>query len=441
MEALLKDIIKGVSRTYGVEFFSAIALQLDKVIKSDYTFIARLDHARHVANTIAFVAHGNIVDNLEYALKDTPCDNVADNQVCIYPEKAYRQFPKDQWLVDMNIEGYLGAPLHDSQGKVVGIIVALYEKCIPDQSLTLTLFQLFSGRIVGEFERLDRENQLIELNNNLDIKVRERTKALELTVEKLEKAQSQLVESEKMAALGELVSGVAHEVNTPLGVAITAESHLTESFLTFKQKLDAQHLTIKDMKCFTEQHELSLPMIARNLQRAKEIIDNFKALATDQSLMEPECISLGQYYQRVILTLTPLLKRKKATISFSECPNDFITTFPGCHAQLLTNLVSNSIEHAFTDNSDNCIFIIMSHDEKEGFTVDYHDNGKGIPQDIQDKIFEPFFTSSRNEGNTGLGLSIAYNQVVQNLSGSIECVPSEQGAHFRYSFKAHPAVN
>ncbi len=437
MELLIKDIIKGISRSYGESFFSTIALQLDKVIQSDYTFIARIDPVAESSHTVALVAHGKVVDNFTYALADTPCQEVSDNSICVYPCSVAQLYPKDQLLLDMKIEGYLGAPLQSSTGEVIGIVVALYEQEIPDQHLALTLFELFSGRIACEFERLDQERQLIELNSSLDTKVRERTQALESALEHLHMAQDKLIETEKMAALGDLVAGVAHEVNTPLGIAITAESHLAEQFTKFKDKLDAQHLSIKDMQTYVEANEQSLPMIARNLERAKELIINFKSMATDQVDIKSERLSLNKYYQRLISTLTPLLKRKQATITFKGCDNDFINTFPGCHAQLLTNLVTNSIQHGFVKcSSKNLITIRIAHDDNGDFIVDYEDNGEGINEEIQTRIMEPFFTSSRDQINSGLGLSIAYNLASHNLKGSFAYLPSKKGAHFSYQFKS-----
>ncbi len=444
MEIILQEIIKSISNTYGDKFFTALVLALDKVIKSDYTYIARLDKSRKVSQVVAGVAKGESAEPFEYELKNTPCADVADNAVCLYPKDITKIFPDDQFLIDMNIEGYIGSPLHDSKGESMGLIIALYEQPITDQEFTLALFQLFSGRISAEFERVEREQELIELNHELDHKVNERTHELEITIEELKSTQNQLIEAEKMSALGNMVAGIAHEVNTPLGIAITAQSHLAEQFKLFNRKLESNSVTMKDMQHFVEANEQSLPMIDKNLYRAKKLIENFKETASDQHVMEVEKIDLPAYYQKIISTLTPLLKKKNASIDFQnklQNSNEKVSTLPGCHAQLLTNLVNNSVQHGFKsvdqlENGGNKITIVLSKQDDGHFIVDYYDNGQGIDEQVQSKVFEPFYTTNRAAGNSGLGMSICYNLVVGKLQGNMQCCNSTQGAHFKISFKS-----
>ncbi|PCI62670.1 MAG: histidine kinase [Gammaproteobacteria bacterium] len=441
MEHYIQEILKSVANSYGNKFFEALVLALDKIIRADYTFIARIDKCRKVSQVIALAAKGNIAEPFEYQLINTPCQEVSNNSVCMYPQGIVNSFPQDQLLINMKIEGYIGSPLHDSKGQVIGLIVALYEQPIVDQEFTLALFQLFSGRISAEFERVDRENELVELTKELDNKVQARTEELQQSIEKLQLTQEQLIESEKMSALGNMVAGIAHEVNTPLGIAITAESHLAEQFKFFKRKLDTNELSMRDMQLFVDANEQSLPMIEKNLYRAKKLIGNFKETATDQHVMELETVNINAYYEKIISTLTPLLKKKNADITFEGCGSEKITTLPGCHAQLLTNLVNNSIQHGFNsyeeqNNVNNHIFISLTKDAQGVFILDFKDNGSGIEKSVQKKIFEPFYTTARAQGNSGLGMSICYNLVVGKLKGSMKCCESEQGAHFRMTFKS-----
>ena len=124
----LQDIIQGVSRTHGQDFFREITYQLDKVIESDYTFIARLNSDKSSAQTVALVANGALAENFEYALQDTPCKDVSNDNVCIYKEDVCSAFPHDQLLIDMKIQGYVGTPLHDSKGAVMGIVRSTLRK-------------------------------------------------------------------------------------------------------------------------------------------------------------------------------------------------------------------------------------------------------------------------------------------------------------------------
>ncbi|WP_426416626.1 GAF domain-containing sensor histidine kinase [Aestuariirhabdus sp. LZHN29] len=429
MDTLLRDIIEGVSNTYGEEFFNRITLLMHKVIGADYTFIARLDREKYTSRTIALAAHGEIGENFEYSLKDTPCANVADDSVCCYTNGICELFPNDQLLVDMNIEGYLGTPLHDSRGEVMGIIVALYEHPIENDKQTQTLFQIFSGRIAGEIERS-------EYSETLEDRVRQRTQELQGALDNLNRAQEQLVESEKLASLGHLVAGVAHEVNTPLGVAITAHSHLQSAYDNLRQKFDNKTLTQQDMEGYLNTYAEGADMIKNNLERACDLVQNFKKTAADQHSNECEFISLSDYYKQVASTLSPLLKKKRVSLEIQGPEKDELNTFPGVHAQILTNLVDNSVKHGFRDRTEadnNRISISISRSDDNFYTIDYRDNGCGISKEIEGKIFDPFFTTSRQRGNTGLGLSIVYNLIKKHLCGTLILLPQSEGTHFQYS--------
>lgn len=425
MKHSLQKIIEGVSNFTGENFLNHITQQLSDVIQADYTFIARLDTDKYVSITMALVAKGTLVDNFEYSLEHTPCANVADNNICSYPNNVCSLFPKDQLLVDMNVEGYIGTPLLDSKGKVMGIIVALYEDPIANKEETISLFNLFSGRIASEMVNMEYERELKALNQNLELTIKKRT-------QELEKAHHRLVESEKLAALGSLVAGVAHEVNTPLGVSITASSQMSDSLNVFADKFSQQNLDTDEVQYFIEQSKTVCKLLDSNLSRAKDLIDNFKQTAADQSHVELEEINIKNYYYKITSTLTPLLKSKKINLSIEIDDSFHVVTFPGAHAQILTNLISNSVNHGF-DNMESNIINITIHKKKNTFIVRYFDNGKGIAVAEQKKIFEPFYTTARNDGNTGLGLSIVHN-LSQQLGGEVAFIPDDNGFCIEYKF-------
>jgi two-component system, NtrC family, sensor kinase len=427
MENLLAGIIEKIDVKFGQAFFDELTLQLDKVISSDYTFIARLNVEKHTSTTVSLVAAGALVENFEYSLAGTPCDDVANDSVCLYPKGVCEYFPQDQLLVDMEIEGYLGTPLYDSHGKVMGIVVALYKQEIVDQEITLALFKLFSSRIASEFERIKREQQLVELNNTLDKRVKERTKELEGALRNLESTQEKLIEVEKMSALGQLVSGVAHEVNTPLGIAITSASVVNDILSSLCSDFKKELLTKARLDKYLHDESDALAILICNLQRAKELIDSFKNIAVEQADISVEKISLSEYYHVIAKTLSGLLKTKSVELNITSCNDDTIATLPGYHAQVLTHLVTNSLEHGFNNTQGNQIDISISRLDQNTLSIKYCDNGSGFKDVDVTKIYEPFYTTKRSEGNTGLGLSIVYNIVVQQFKGDLYILESENG--------------
>ena len=435
----IKEVFAAVSNSYTDEFIAKIALALNKVIDADYTFIARINVKNTRYKTVALVAKGEIADNVEYSLKNSPCANVADNNVCFYPKDVCSFYPEDQLLIARKAQAYLGTPLVNSKQQVIGLIVALYNTEQPHQNERTALLELFSGRITAELERIDYEKYLKD-------KLAAGTLELSETIEKLQLTQTQLVESEKMSALGNLVAGVSHEVNTPLGIAITTHSIMADELNKLKNKLDSQSLSMTDMENFRKTSESALAMQGENLHRAKKLIQNFKKTAADQHQLEIETLDIVQYYQRVISTLRSILKQQKVTIEIKCHDTIVLATYPGVHAQILTNLISNSVKHGFANkndcgaainrpNQENRIMVEVKQLGADEVEVIYSDNGRGLSDEAQQHVFDPFFTTARQHGGIGLGMSIVFNLINQNLNGSIALEKTKEGACFHYKFK------
>ena len=427
----IRDIIEGVSTSYGEEFTNNIMLSLNKAINADYTFIAQLNEKQFTAQTIGLVAKGQLIPNMVYSLENTPCANVIENTVCCYSKAVCKIFPKDQLLIDMHIQAYLGTPLHNSKQQVMGLIVALYEQPINDEDEALALFQVFSGRIAAELERREHENSLEQT-------VASRTKELSATVKKMQIMQKQLIESEKMAALGDLVAGISHEVNTPLGIAITTHSLMHDEHKQLTKSLSDNTLSKKAMQHYQKAVENALNLQGENLARAKKLIENFKETAADQHQLEIEMVNISDYYHRVISTLHSLIKTKKVTLSV-DCYDDIeIATYPGIHAQIITNLISNSIRHGFNQvnkNHENQIKFTINKADEDIVQITYQDNGIGLSEEAKTHVFEPFYTTARDKGGVGLGMSIIYNLINQKLDGNITYKDTTEGACFIYQFK------
>lgn len=433
----LTKIIKSLKSSYGTEFFNSLTLQLHQLIGADYTFIARLDKERAVSQTISLAAKGQIGENFEYSLIDTPCADVSDDSVCIFPEKICQLYPSDQLLIDMNIEGYLGTPLHDSNGDVIGLVVALYENTINNSDNVVALFDLFSGRISAEMEREDKEKQLKEFNLLLEDKVNERTAELSTAIDRLRFTQEKLLEQEKMASLGNLVAGVAHEINTPLGVAVLCSSNIEYALNQLNSKIENNALTKKELEHLLSYLNQSEESLAFNLNRAANLVDNFKEMAVGINTEDLTKINVSSWLNPLVGSLKPILHKKNITIELNIDENiENFTTYPAKMSQVFTNIISNASIHAFEMNdeiSDHKI-IISAKVSGDALLINISDNGKGMSDQIKDNIFEPFYTTKRGNGGTGLGLSIVHNIVKNNLHGELD-VQSDVGQGTSFKLK------
>ncbi|MGA9334410.1 MAG: ATP-binding protein, partial [Rudaea sp.] len=276
------------------------------------------------------------------------------------------------------------------------------------------------------------EESLRKLNEELEARVDMRTadlrranSELRRTLEQLTLAQRQLLESEKMASLGGLVAGVAHEINTPLGVAVTAASHLQEEAARMQRQAQTNAIDQRVLDRFQSIASESTQIILRNLQRADRLIKSFKLVAVDQTTEEQRTIELGAYLNEILISLGPTLKKKPHRVRV-DCPQPIsLCTYPGALYQIVSNLVLNTLTHAFTDQEPGEIVIFA---QRSGKLVElrYRDNGKGMTDAVRARIFEPFFTTRRDLGGSGLGMHVVYNLVTQLLRGSIR-VESKTG--------------
>lgn len=240
------------------------------------------------------------------------------------------------------------------------------------------------------------------------------------TLEELEDAQDKLVEAEKMAALGNLVAGVAHEVNTPLGVALTATTMLEDRRDSLALSTQENRLTKDQLDKFLEISSESLKLTERNLTRVAQLISNFKQVAVDQMVTERREINLAEYLEEIMSTLSIELRRVGIQYEITSEEKLSMQTIPGALAQIVTNLTTNAIRHAFPDRQDGNIFIHIKELNAYSLEIKFCDNGIGMQKDVVSKLYDPFFTTKRNAGGTGLGMSIIYNLVRQTLHGELE---------------------
>jgi len=270
----------------------------------------------------------------------------------------------------------------------------------------------------------------IETRRETEKQLVNKTTELENTIETLSLAHGKLVESEKLAALGGLVAGITHDVNTPIGVGVTATSFLADRVNELSHKFDAKSLSANDMKNFVAESKQSIDLLNNNLNRASELIASFKQIAVDQASEAIRTINLKTYLQEIITSLKPKLKKAHHVININ-CPDDIEMRVPaGAISQIFTNFLLNSVIHGF-DRMENGIIDIDISDLGEVVNIVYKDNGHGISQEQLDLLFEPFYTTKREQGGSGLGTNIAYNLVKQTLDGEIEAHSQlEQGLSY-----------
>jgi signal transduction histidine kinase len=226
---------------------------------------------------------------------------------------------------------------------------------------------------------------------------------------------------------------VAHEINTPLGICVTATSHMVEELTMMKKQLDDDSLSKEGLLEFVEIFDQSLRIMTTNSQRGAALVRSFKQVAVDQSSESIREFDLRHYLDEILFSLQPKFKGKKIAIKV-DCPSGIaMRTYPGALSQVLTNMLTNSLIHGFEGRNKGHIDIIAKVEGNTAFLT-YADDGLGMDDDALEKLFEPFFTTKRGQGGSGLGTHIVYNLVTGPLAGSIKA-SSTPGHGLQYQMK------
>ena len=284
-----------------------------------------------------------------------------------------------------------------------------------------------ANRITGTIKNIqslkETEQALTRLNAELEDSVKARTEELKLT-------QNELIDKEKMATLGGLVASITHEVNTPIGISVTATSHLADRVVEFNERYQAGDVSHEDFELYQTEVADCTKLVLSNLNRAAKLIKSFKEVSVDQSNEDVRDFNLKQYLDEIFIALNPLLSRTKHHYRY-DCPDDiFLHSQPGVFYQIISNLFNNSIIHAYPDGKVGELFLSVTR-ESEGLKIIYSDDGCGMSADIKAQIFTPFFTTKRGQGGSGLGMNILYNLVTQVLKGKVTLnTEPNQGARF-----------
>ena len=302
--------------------------------------------------------------------------------------------------------------------------------------------RLLAAQIAISLENARLYNELSDFSRALEAQVDERTRALQVALdgereahEQLRAAQRQLVQAEKLVSMGQMMAGVAHEINTPLGIAITSASYLADETAKLKTLAAGGRVRKIDFEHYIADAEETTGLLLSNLSRTADLVHSFKQVAADQASDERRRFDLKDYLDDLLISLSPVWRKGGHGIDVS-CPDGLeIDGYPGVLAQILTNLVVNSVVHGYEEGEGGRFEITVTEPDADTVRVIYADDGCGIRDEHRGRVFDPFFTTRRNAGSTGLGLHIVHNLLTAKLNGRIELdAAAGMGARFVMQF-------
>jgi signal transduction histidine kinase len=342
----------------------------------------------------------------------------------------------DEVLGSADFTSWMGAPMISANFLHGLIVIQSYDEDIIYNEEDLMLLHFVAQHVanaidtvVNSQQRKDSQLKMAKQHRLLE----QKNQDLNKVIEQLKAMQEELIQKEKMASLGGLVAGIAHEINTPLGICVTGVSHLKEEYRIIKQSVDNETLTEVKLMDFLEDMEEVLNILVANTQRGASLVNSFKQVAVDQSSNELRKIYIHQYIDEILLSLRPALKRTNITIDV-ECElNLSVKVNAGAISQIFSNLILNSVNHGFDENTKGKVLIEV-YEKNASIIIRYRDDGVGIDDEALKLLFEPFYTTKRGEGGSGLGTHLVYNLVTSSLKGKIT-VKSQVGKGLAYLIK------
>lgn len=421
------DIELGIT---GIDYLQELVSRTAKTLDVTYALIGRPDPEKenHILTDTVWCGD-KFCNNISYNLDGTPCQRAYNGKrIEMHSCDVASKFPLDTLLQDMGVTSYAGAPIFAPDHTLLGLFIVLDQKPFTEPEFIENIMDHLSIRIGAELDRW-------QLENRLQKEVQEKTHALEEKIEELEKAREQLIQSEKMASLGRMVAGFAHEINTPIGIAVGGASQIDESVrkivnLVKKEEIPEDEF-LDHMDVILQSSELTLTY----LRKSAQLIGSFKRTAVDQSNHTYHHFNLCSGLQDIVSSLQNQFKKTQIEIDIT-CSDDLssIYSLPGSIDQVMTNLLQNSYLHAFNNGQLAGKISIIAQQISDNIEIIYRDNGQGMQEEVTQHIFEPFFTTARGKGGSGLGLFICYNIVTSELCGTILCQSDqEKGTEFRIS--------
>jgi signal transduction histidine kinase len=335
-----------------------------------------------------------------------------------------------QPLGNVDIASWMGAPMLLGDQAYGVIIVQSYDAAVIYTQSDLDILAFMASHVAVAIARMQAEREIRRAKDALE----EQNAALESALTSLKDAQGELVRQEKLASLGRLVAGVAHEINTPLGICVTATSHLVEELKLTREDMAAGVLDEDGLNQFFDIIDQSLRIMTTNTQRAAALVRSFKQVAVDQSSDDIRSFNLRKYLDEVLLSLQPKLKGKPIAVEI-DCEDRIeMASFPGAVSQIVTNMVVNSLVHGYEEGQPGKIKITGKLDG-DAVVFEYSDDGIGMDTGTLAQLFDPFFTTKRGSGGSGLGGHILFNLVTGALGGTIKVASAPgMGLHYKLRF-------
>ncbi|MRW87626.1 GAF domain-containing protein [Pseudoduganella sp. FT26W] len=426
-EAALRSITDSTARARGDDFLRILVRDLARALDVRYVIAGRVIgmDAGEGIRTLAVWGGDDYLPNMEYSLQHTPCQDVTAQCMCFHASGIQADYPQDRLLVDMGADSYIGMPMIDTEGQTLGILSAIDTGPMAEDKrlLALSLLSIFAARGAAELQHQDREQQL-------EAKVRRRTEALLA-------AQATLVEQTKMVALGTLVAGVAHEVNTPIGVAVTAASTMVSYADDLLKCVGGERVSRSELQGMAQRLREGALLIERNLARAADLIGNFKQLAVDQGSTHIADVGLREHALSVVSAHGPELRKVGISVEVDIAPELRTQLDAGRWSQVLSNLLMNAAKHGYPNGGPGQVTLgarLALEGGVRWLLLEFADDGVGLTSEVRERLFEPFFTTKRGQGGSGLGMHIVYT-IVHQMGGQVAVAATAPGAGCRIKLR------
>jgi len=440
---------KYISNTPPAEVFDHLLEVLLELTNSEYGFIGEVLYQNetpylktHAITNIAWneetrqFYNDNAPNGLEFSNLKSLFGNVMVTGAPVFansPQSDPRRGGLPQGHPALN--AFLGLPFFKGD-KMIGMVgianrpngydEAFYNFLEPFLATCSTITESLRIDALRKLAEEELQKNAEEYKEHLESQVAQRTQDLNASIIKLKDTQSKLIQSKKMAALTGLVVGVAHEINTPLGVSVTASSFLREKFTSFSKEFQNNEVTKNKLETYLSDTDASLVLIEDSLAKASKQVKDFKLINTSNTYTHKTIINIKEYVERVVDDLELKNRSEKIHVQLNCSTTLEIECVPELLSQIVDILIINSFEHAFLESNKGNIVIAIKLNESN-LLIDYEDDGKGLtPEDIEN-IFNPFNTSKRGDGHIGLGTTIMYNAITHTFKGSISCKLSSGG--------------